>query len=634
MGISLSCKIHQKIIVGFFSFLSAQVFAEKLSYCSVYNAAPKYTEQSKHTDYINPDAPKGGALKFPVIGTFDGLNPFVVMGSNPAYINLFCFAKLFDESQDEIGMSYPCIAKNVDISDDRKTITFELMEKALFSDGTPITAEDVVWSFNFLIKINPIMSNYYKDIEKVEAVDTHTVRFYSKNPQNKELALILGQLAIFHSKFFKQNSSEEGNIRIIFPVSGPYKLATADFGRTLVFERVKNWWGEKLPQNVGMNNFEKIELYYFRDRVAAFQSFLAGDTNFWIESQSTKWHTAYDIDQVKQGKIIKKVLPDTSRLATRGFAFNLRRAKFQDIRVRKAISLLLNFESLNKAAFYNEYTRNNSYYGGELSHVDVPQGEELKLLEPHKDKLPIEVFGPAFRNSVYQEDILPRAVLQEVLELLKASGWELEDQKLVHKDGEVGEVFEIIFPYSDASMEKIILHLQRNLAAAGIHLIPKQVDASTYTEMIDQFDFDMAMLVIGQSHTLGNEQREFFSSRSANIKGSKNLPGIENPIVDELIEKLIVAKDYQTMVDCAHAIDRVLCWNYYIVLNWDFSALRAAYWNIFGMPEQSPKYSPFPMLTWWQKPDAVQPKQPEEEKTKNDKGFVKKTFEQIKGLFS
>ncbi|MEI7493966.1 MAG: extracellular solute-binding protein [Alphaproteobacteria bacterium] len=623
MGFKLSRKIQQKIIVVLFSFLGASLDAELLTYFSVHNTAPKYDANSQYFDHVNPNAPKKGALKLAVIGTYDGLNPFAVMGTSPTHIAIFCFAKLLDESQDEIGISYPYVAKNLEISSDKKTITYHLREEATFSDGTPITAEDVIWSFNFLIKINPMMKQYYQDVSKVVEIDQHTVKFHSKNPGNKELPRILGQIYIYPSKFFKEHMNESGVMTKPFPSSGPYKISVADFGRTLVFERVKNWWGEKIPSNVGQYNFDTIELQYFRDQNAAFQSFLAGNSNLWLEASANKWHTAYNIAAVKDGKIIKRIIPGSSIQATKGFAFNLRREKFQDIRVRKAISMLFNFESLNRSMFYNEYYRLNSYYGNaDMAHNGEPTGEELNLLQPYKDKLPAEVFGPSFKNLVYKEDILPREILQQALDLLKEAGWKLKDQKLTNTKG---EAFEITFLYTDAILEKIILHMQRNLAAAGIELKPRQVDASTYTEMVDQFDFDMVMIAIAQDHSLGNEQREYFGSKSASVKGSKNLAGIKNTVVDELIEKLVAAKDYQSMLNCAHAIDRVLCWNYYMIMNWDFAGLRAAYWNKFAMPEKSPKYSPFPVLTWWEKPDS------QEQTIKQNQGMIHRIMRIIKG---
>ncbi len=628
MGVSFSSQVLQKVIVIAFSFLYANLGAEPASYFSLYDVAPKYDVTAKYFDHVNPNAPKRGALKIAVVGTFDGLNPFAVMGSSPMYIALLCFATLFEDSQDEIAICYPYVAKSLEISDDKKIITYHLREDATFSDGTPITAEDVVWGFNFLIKINPMMKQYYKDVSKVEAVDQHTIRFHSTNPGNKELPQILGQLRVFPSKFFKENMTENGSMRKSFPSSGPYKISVADFGRTLVFERVKNWWGEKIPSNVGMYNFDTIELQYYRDKNAAFQAFLSGNINLWIEASSKQWHTAYDIQAVKDGKIVKKILTGNTLQATRGYAFNLRRQKFQDVRVRRAISMLFNFESMNKSMLYNEYFRLNSYYGSaELAHSGEPLGEELALLQPYKDKLPAEVFGSSFKNPTYLEDIIPRETLQQALDLLKEAGWELKDQKLTNVNG---EVFEIVFPYIDVSLEKVILHFQRNLAVAGINLKPRQVDASTYTEMVDQFDFDMAMVLIPQSHSLGNEQRDYFGSRSAHVKGSKNLAGIQNPVVDELIEKLIVAKDYQSMLNCAHAIDRVLCWNYYIITNWDFTGLRTAFWDTFEMPEKSPKYSPFPVLTWWEKlsVSAV------EEKIAQEHGMVQKIMNRIKGWIS
>lgn len=598
MGDQLSHKIQKSLKLFSFCFLT-YLHAEPTPYFSVYNAAPKYDIHAKHFDYVNPNAPKQGVLKTAIVSTFDNLNPFSIMGTSTPYISIFCFARLFDDSQDEVSVSYPYAAKSIEISHDKKSITFYLNETAKFSDGSPITADDVVWSFNFLIKINPMMKQYYKDIIKVEAVNQHTILFYSKNPHNKELPYILGQIYIFHSRFFKEHMNERGVITKPFPVSGPYQIHTADWGRIIIFERVKNWWGENLLVNKGLYNFDTVELQFFKEKNAAFQAFLAGDVNLWIEAAAKQWHTGYDVAAVKDGKIIKTIIPSDAYQATKGFAFNLRRQKFQDIRTRKAISLLFNFESINKALFYNEYFRLNSYFGkAELSHQGTPQENELKILLPYKNKVPAEVFGPSFKNPVYTDDFIPRETLQQALDLLKEAGWKLKNQILTNKNN---EAFEFNFLYTDSSLEKIILHLQRNLAVAGIKLIPKQVDASTYTEMVDQFDFDMIMLSIAQSHSLGNEQREFFGSKSAHIKGARNLAGIENPVIDELIEKLIAAKDYQSMLDHAHAIDRILCWNYYIVMNWDFSGIRTAYWNQFATPEKSPKYSPFPILSWYTK---------------------------------
>lgn len=622
MGNSFSRKAH-KIVKLFFFCLLFDLYAEPIPYFSVYNTTPKYGAEAKHFDYINPNAPKKGALKISIAGTFDSLNPFSVMGNSPMHIAMLCFARLFDESQDEVGISYPYAAESIEISNDKSKITFFLRKNAVFSDGSPITADDILWSFNFLVKINPMMKQYYKDIIKVEVLNPHTIRFHSKNPNNKELPLILGQIYIYHSKFFEKYANERGAITKPFPVSGPYKICTADFGRTLVFERVKNWWGEDLLTNKGLYNFNIIEGHFFKDTIVAFQAFLAKNINLWIETSPKQWHTAYDVTSVKDKKIIKKLIPTENFQATKGLVFNLRREKFQDIRVRKAISLLFNFESLNKSVFYNEYSRLNSYYGtGELAHKGELTGEELEILQPYKNKVPSEVFGSTFKNPIYTDDFIPRKTLKQILALLKEAGWELKDQKLTNKNG---EIFEINFLYSNSILEKVILHLQRNLQVAGIKLNPRFVDVTTYTEMIDQFDFDMATILIPQAHFLGNEQREFFGSKSARVKGSKNLAGIENAVVDELIEKLISAKNYQSMLHYAHAIDRVLCWNYYMILDWNFSALRIAYWNQFAMPEKTAKYAIFPILTWWFKQDITN------EKTSPDQNIFTKIFNKVKG---
>lgn len=607
MGIKIPSQVFKKVVLVFTSFVLGNLAAEPQSYFSVYNVNPKYSSDVKSFCYVNASAPKGGALKMSFIGTFDGLNPFTVVGSSPTHIRLFCFARLLGDSVEEVGVSYPYVAHSLEISADKKTITYFLNNNATFSDGTPITADDVVWSFNFITKVNPMMKHYYRDVGKVEALDAHTVKFCSKNPDNKELPGIIGQLEVLPSEFFKANMTENGGINKPFPASGPYKIALVDFGRTIVFERVKNWWGEGLPINVGLHNFDQITLQFYRERNAAFQAFLAGDLNLWIESSAKQWNTAYDLAAVKDGKIIKKVITDAKVTATTGFVFNLRREKFKDIRVRKAISLLFHFNSMNRSIFHNHYYRLNSYYGNdELAHRGVPQDKELSLLQKHQDQVPAEVFQEEFRNPFYKSDFLPREIVQQALDLLKEAGWELKNQTLTNK---AGEEFEIIIPYRENGLEAIILHMQRNCQTVGIKVSPRFIDSSTFVEMIDQFDFDMAFMAIAQSSSLGNEQREYFGSGSAHVKGSKNWAGIENKVIDALIEDLVNIKDYQEMLDCAHAIDRVLCWNYYMITGWSFDGLTVAYWNTFGIPKNPPeccaKSSPFPMLGWWCQPQPM-----------------------------
>lgn len=586
----------------FILFLNNFLNATEQPYFSVYNTAPIYNETTKHFDKINPNAPKGGKLHFSFTGTFDHLNPFIVFGTHPILVNFLCFARLLESSPDEIGVNYPYLAKSLKISDDKKTITFYLNENATFSDGTKITAEDVVWSFEYLIKASPQMKQYYSDITRAKALDKHVVAFTSKNPDNKELPQIIGQLFIFSKKYFEQSMPESGAITKSFPVSGPYKISKVDSGKVIVFERVKNWWGEKVPCNVGYYNFDNIQIDYYRDNKAAFQAFLSGESNIWFEMSAKQWNTAYDVPAVKQGKIKKTILIGDKIARTAGFAFNLRKEKFKDIRVRKAITLLFNFQSLNKSAFYNEYNRLNSYYGSEeLAHSGKPSDLELKILQPFKEQLPKEVFEDAFKNRIYDQDLLPREVIHEALDLFAEAGWHVKDQVLVNSKG---EAFEISIPFTTPEFDKPILHIQRNLQTVGIKVIPRQLDASTYTEALDQFDYDMCSVLIPQSHSLGNEQREYFGSKSANIKGSKNYAGIENSVIDNLTEQLIDAQDYQTMLATAHAIDRVLCHNYYILLGWYSYGTRTAYWDKFDMPKENQKYQVVPIFSWWALPDS------------------------------
>lgn len=589
------------------------------SYFNVYNLKPVHNENSKHFLGVNPNAPKGGKFCFAVIGSYDHLNPFIVIGNSPVLLNTLCFARLLESSPDELFTNYPYLAKTIEISADRKIITFNLFENATFSDGSPITAHDVEWSFEYIKSAHPKYKSYYHDIESVKVINDHKIQFVSKNPNNKEIPAILGQIFILSKKYFTKNMPESGAITEPFPVSGPYLIKSVDHGKTIVFERIKNWWGEKVISNVGFYNFDIVKVDYYRERNAAFQAFLSGDINLWIESSAKQWHTAYNVPAVAQGKIKKEILKTGRTPHTRGFVFNLRKSKFKDIKVRKAITLLFNFHSLNRTMFYNEYELLNSYYGcEELAHKGEPIGEELSLLEPFKHKLPKEVFGSSFENKVYNSDFIPREIVEEAIKLLKESGWEIKDHTLVNNKG---EKFEIVIPFVQSDFEKIILHIQRNLQTIGIKVVPKQLDSSSYTEVVNQFDYDMCYLLIPQSYSLGNEQKEYFGSKSAKIKGSKNLAGIENEVVDSLINTLINSQSYESMLSAAHAIDRVLCWNYYMIMGWDFDGLRIAYQDIFERPQVVSKYSPIPMFSWWCK-------------TENEAKIKDSSFEKNESIFS
>jgi microcin C transport system substrate-binding protein len=562
---------------------------------------PGYPKDFKNFDYVNPNAPKGGKLVMGAVGTFDSLNPFVIKGVHAAGMqpiySSYQYATLMEPNYNEPMASYGYIAETVEVAEDQKSVTYVLRETAKFHDGSPIMAEDVVFTFNTLMKDgNPFYRSYYRKVAGVEALESRKVRFNFSTNDDKELAILTGQLPILSKSFYTKHDFKEANFTRPLG-SGPYEIEKVDAGKSITYKRAKDWWGADLPVNKGRYNFDNIEVIYFRDATVALEAFKSGDVNFRVEATAKDWANSYDSPAFRKGDYVKLEIPNTVPMGMSGLIFNIRKPMFQDINVRKALSLAFDFEWANKNLFYGAYTRDNSYFSNsELASKGLPQGDELKLLEPFKTQVPAEVFTQEFKMPVNQSTNDFREQLKKARELLLAAGWDMKDNTLINKA--TGKPFEIQILLDRPEYARIYNSYVQNLKTLGINASLRMVDTAQYQERLNEFDYDMIYNGFGQSISPGNEQEEFFSSKTADVKGSRNYIGVKNPIIDGLIEGLIKVQTREEQLNYVHAQDRVLLWNYYIVPGWYLGAYRLAHWKQLHGPSITPKYN-FDINAWW-----------------------------------
>lgn len=569
----------------------------------------KYPADFKHFDYVNPDAPKGGEIRQTHIqrGSFDTLNPIPLKGEKALGLGLL-FEPLMSPSLDEASTEYGLIAEWASYPDDYSSVTFKLRDEARWHDGAPITAEDVLFSMETSRAHNPLSAEYYKNVVKGEKTGDRQVTFTFDVKDNRELPNIVGQLTIVPKHFWtgKDASGAERDISktTLEPVlgSGPYRIKTMEPGRAIIYERNPDYWAKDLPIRKGQYNFDKIVFEYFRDAAVAFEGFKADQLDFWHESSAKSWATAYDFPAVKNGWIIRRddiTLKNPQPM--QGFIFNIRRAKFADPKVRRAIGLAFDFEWANKNIFYDQYTRTTSYFQNtELAASGLPQGRELEILESVRSEVPPEVFAQEFKNPVNASPEDLRNHLREAVALLKSAGWEVKNGVLTNSTTGEPLTIEFLVQAQTAPLwERIALPFIANLEKLGIKSKIRAVDPPQYKLRTDEFDYDMIIDSLAQSDSPGNEQRYFWSSEAADRHGSQNSIGIKNPAVDKLVEKIIFAKDRSELVAATRALDRVLQWNYYVVPQWHLSRERIAYWDRFGLPQILPTRAVAPEVVWW-----------------------------------
>ncbi|WP_238122149.1 MULTISPECIES: extracellular solute-binding protein [unclassified Xanthobacter] len=563
---------------------------------------PKYPAGFAHFDYVNPQAPKGGLLRLAEDGTFDSLN-FVVPRGTPAAGLSLIYDTLMTSAFDEVASEYGLLAEGVSYPPDFSQVTYRLRENARWHDGTPITPADVVWSFETLVANNPNQRFYYSHVVKAEQTGPRDVTFTFDQAGNRELPQIVGQFIVLPKHWWtgqdasgKPRDVTQGTLETPLG-SGAYRIKSMAPGRTIVYERVADYWGKDLPVNVGRNNFDEIRYEYFRDDTVMLEAFKADQYDFRVESSAKNWATAYDFPARKDGKVILEMFENRASGVMQAFIPNLRRAKFQDRRVRRALNYALDFEGMNHTLFFDQYTRISSFFSGtELAFSGLPEGRELEILNTVKGQVPQEVFTTAYTNPVSGNEEARRANLREAARLLKDAGYEVKNRKLVNA---AGEPFTIEILLASPAMERVAVFYKPALERLGITVTVRMVDSSQYINRLRARDFDMIVSGWGQSLSPGNEQRDFFGAQAADREGSRNYAGIKDAAVDALIDKVIYATDRADLVAATHALDRVLMWNEFVIPAWTLNYTRTARWDRFSHPAPLPAYSfAFPDI-WW-----------------------------------
>lgn len=560
------------------------------------HGAPKYPANFPHFDYANPDAPKGGDLHLSSIGTFDTINPFTLKGVAADGAPMV-FETLMSGSLDEPFSQYGWIAQSVTVAPDRKWVSYQLRPEAKFNDGTEITPEDVIFSFETLRdKGHPFYRSYYKDVVKAEKTGPHEVRFTFRDATNTELPLIMGQLPVFAKHDWAGKDFAATTLEPIIG-SGPYKIESLTQGRTIYYVRVKDWWGKDLPVNKGRYNFDHITYDYYRDATVAMEAFFAGRYDFRAENIAKNWALNYNTPAVKDGLIKREEIKNELPAGMQAFVFNMRRPLFQDRRLREALGYAFDFEWSDKNFAYNSYKRTSSYFeNSELAAKGLPSAAELKLLEPYRGKEPDEVFSKEFTLPKTDGSGDNRDNLRKAADLLREAGWVMKDGVLTDAQGHPF-TFEIID--AEPMFERWTQPFLRNLERLGIKATFRVVDASQYQNRMDSFDYDMTVSVFGQSLSPGNEQFDTWGSSKADVKGSRNLIGVRDPVVDALLEKLVHADSREDLITVCRALDRVLLWQYYVIPHWYIGSYRIAYWDKFGQPDIAPKYGLAVTDSWW-----------------------------------
>lgn len=567
----------------------------------------KYPEGFKYFEYVNPNAPQGGTVRQSAFGTFDNFNTVVsgVKGSIAAGTELF-METLTTPALDEVSTEYGLLAEAVSYPEDHSNVTYRLRANARWHDGKPVTTDDVLFSFDALKTNSPFYGVYYRHVVNIEKIDEREIKFTFDGPGNRELPQIVGQLPVL-AKHWWEGTDKSGRKRDITQTtlepplgSGPYRLKDFAPGRTLVYEKVDDYWGKDLNVIVGTRNFQTLRYEYFRDSTVALEAFKADQLDWRVENSAKDWANSYDFPAVREKRVIRQEFPIRNVGVMQSFAFNIRREKFKDPHVRRAFNFVFDFEEMNRQLFSDQYKRIGSYFEGtELAATGAPSGKELEILETVRDRVPADLFTKPYTNPVGGNPQAVRNNLREALALFHQAGYEIRDTKLVN--AKTGEQFVVEFLVDDPSAQRFVLFYKPSLERTGMRVDVRVVDSAQYENRLRQWDFDIIVASWAQSLSPGNEQRGFWSSQAADQPGSRNLVGIKNPAIDTLIERVIFTKDRAELVAATQALDRVLLWNFYVVPQWTYPYVRTARWDRFAHPDIMPKYgrSGFPSVWWW-----------------------------------
>ncbi|MDP6474506.1 MAG: extracellular solute-binding protein [Alphaproteobacteria bacterium] len=556
----------------------------------------KYPPGFAHFEYTDPAAPKGGTISRAVDGTFDSLNPFILKGTSAVDAAL-PFDSLLATAFDEPDAAYGLIAESVELASDRSWVRFQLNPLARWHDGTAITADDVVFTFETLMaKGHPTFRIIYADVGVVTKLSEREVEFRLSNTKNRKLPLLIGAMQIVSKAYFE--AREFDDTTLMPPLgSGPYRVESVDPGRAISYRRVGDYWARDLPVNVGRHNFDELRWDYYRDRTVIVEALKAGEFDWHEEFTSKTWMTAYDLPVIDAGVMVKEVLPDNTPSGVQAFFVNTRRDKFKDPRVRRALSHAFDFEWTNKNIFYGLYDRMASYFeNSDMAARGLPEGAELALLEPYRGRVPEEVFTQEFKPPETDGSGRNRRNLRQAGKLLDAAGWTLSEGARVNAASGAALTLEIL--YFSPTFERVFGPYARNLERLGIAVNLRLVDPSQYIERLKSHDFDITTRRFVQQLSPGAELWNFFGSASANQTGTFNSAGIQDPVVDDLIARVLAAPDRDSMKAATRALDRVLLWGHYIVPQWFKGSHGLVYWNKFSRPAILPKFA-LAINTWW-----------------------------------
>jgi len=581
----------------------------------------KYSKGFKHFDYVNPLAPKGGKLRLMGFGSYDSLNPYTLKGVSPFNTPgqfIFGFSELnetllmgtgdYSPSGDEPQSAYGLIAESLTYPEDYKWVRFTLRKQAHFHDGHPIDANDVSFSFNTLIKKgHPRYQQTLLGIDHVIAISPNVVHVEFKEANQAANILRIGEMPVLPEHYWKDKDFEKST-QVPPLLSGPYEVSDYIIGNSITLKRKTNAWsnnieGSSLNVYKGRYNFDEISIDYYRDQTVSFEAFKAGEFDLFFDYTAKNWAMAYDFPALQEGKVLKEEIAHNIPSTTQAFYFNTRKALFKDSRVRKALSLMFDFEWTNKSLFNGAYQRNVSYFpNSDFAATGLPSVNERALLEPFRQQLPAAIFDQAYQQSATKGNGKIRQQTRKALELLKQAGWELKNHQLTHLD--TGNIFTFEILSRQAGIQRVLLPFIKNLEKLGIKAEARLVDTTQYKTRLDQFDFDMTTVSLSQGNAPSYEQRDYFHSSNSTVIGSQNYAGIESPVVDALINTVLKAKKREALIDAMRALDRVLLWEHFTIPNWHLSFHRLASWDKFSRPTVGTPYK-LGVENWWQKPPSI-----------------------------
>ncbi|WP_430879026.1 extracellular solute-binding protein [Granulosicoccus sp. 3-233] len=563
---------------------------------------PLYDESMTHWPYANPEAPAGGNIVLGAFGSFDSLNSYILKGEFPRSLGL-ASDTLMVGSGDELASAYGLLASSVEYPADKSWILFTLRPEARFDNGQPITAADIEFSFRTIREHGrPFLKSFYSEVDSVELVDDHQIRFNFNTTNTMKPLMKVAGLSPLSVDYWKDKDISKTYLTP-GPSSGAYYISNIDAGRSLTYTRVEDYWGKDLAMNKGLNNFDSIRYDYYRDLEVMLEAFKAGEIDFRAENSSKRWATAYQIEEVDNGEIVLDTPPDNTPGAIQGYFFNLRREPFGDHRVRQAINLLYDFETIKRTILYNQYERINSYFpNSDYGSSGAPTAEEIAVLEPFRERLAPEVVSQEFRAPVTDGSGRNRREMRQALGLFNEAGWQLQEGKLM-KDGQQMRM-ELLLVQPDG--QRTAAPFIQNLKKAGIDATIRIVDSAQYQVRVDDFDFDLISVRLNFFPPPGPELRSYYGSAAADERGSANMAGIKDPVVDALVEQIVAAESLEKLQVTTRALDRVLLWNHYVIPQFYNAEHRIAYWNRFGQPDTLPRYISFTATGfptgWWLDP--------------------------------